>query len=152
MKTEFKLKNDLKEIELLAGPVFAFGREQGLSEKLVWEIRLVLEEIVTNIISYGYEDQKEHTIAVSIMDSQQYISLVVRDDARPFNLLEYPVPDLKIPVEGREVGGLGIHLVRKIMDEIDYKREAEGNRLFMRRRKQQSRFQKGHGGKTVVGR
>jgi serine/threonine-protein kinase RsbW len=152
MKTEFKLKNDLKEIERLAATVLAFGREQELSEKLVWEIRLVLEEIVTNIISYGYEDQKEHNIAVSIMNSEQYITLVVRDDARPFNLLEHPAPDLKIPLEGREVGGLGIHLVRKIMDEIDYKREADGNRLFMRRRKQQARFQKGHGGKTVGGR
>jgi anti-sigma regulatory factor (Ser/Thr protein kinase) len=137
MKTGLKLKNDLIEIERLAGCVLAFGEENELSDDIVWEIRLVLEEIVTNIISYGYEDKAEHEIAVSIVNGEEDITVSVRDDAKPFNLLEYPGPDLEIPLEDRGVGGMGIHMVREVMDEINYKREDDGNLLVMSRRKLQ---------------
>lgn len=136
MRTDITLKNDLIEIERLAGLVRDFGRENRLSEDLVWEIRLVLEEIVTNIISYGYEDRVGHAINVNIVNTDQAITLKIRDDARPFNLLEQPVPDLEIPIEDRGVGGMGIHIVREIMDEIDYKREDDSNLLVMTRHKQ----------------
>ena len=135
MKTGLKLKNDLIEIERLAGCVLAFGEENELNDDIVGEIRLVLEEIVTNIISYGYEDKARHEIAVSIVNGEEEITVSVRDDAKPFNLLEYPRPDLEIPLEDRGVGGMGIHMVREIMDEINYKREDDGNLLVMRRRK-----------------
>jgi len=135
MKTELKLKNDLVEIERLAGQVLSFGREQNLPDELVWEIRLVLEEVVTNIISHGYADRAAHAIEVSIVNSASDITLSVRDDAQPFNLLEHPLPDLTIPLEERGVGGMGVHIVREIMDEIDYKREADGNVVVMRRYK-----------------
>jgi anti-sigma regulatory factor (Ser/Thr protein kinase) len=135
MKTELELKNDLAEIERLAARVLSFGQEHKLPDELVWEIRLVLEEIITNIISYGYEDQAPHTIAVSIVNSDKDITLCVRDDARPFNLLEHPAPDLDIPLEERGIGGMGVHIVREIMDEIDYRREADENVVVMRRLK-----------------
>ena len=135
MKTGLKLKNDLIEIERLAGCVLAFGEENELNDDIVGEIRLVLEEIVTNIISYGYEDKARHEIAVSIVNGEEDITVSVRDDAKPFNLLEYPRPDLEIPLEDRGVGGMGIHMIREIMDEINYKREDDGNLLVMRRRK-----------------
>lgn len=137
MKTVIKLKNDLIEIERLAGCVLAFGEENELDDDIVWEIRLVLEEIVTNIISYGYEDMAEHEIEVSIVNGEENITVNVRDDAKPFNLLEHPRPDLEIPLEDRGVGGMGIHVIREIMDEINYKREDDGNLLVMRRRKLQ---------------
>ncbi len=136
MRTDITLKNDLIEIERLADRVRDFGRENRLSEDLVWEIRLVLEEIVTNIISYGYEDRADHAIDVNIVNSEQDITLRVRDDARPFNPLDQTVPDLERPLEERGDGGMGIHIVREIMDEIDYKREDDGNLLVMTRRKQ----------------
>lgn len=136
MRTDITLKNDLIEIERLADRVRDFGRENRLSEDLVWEIRLVLEEIVTNIISYGYEDRADHAIDVNIVNSEQDIIIRVRDDARPFNPLDQTVPDLERPLEERGDGGMGIHIVREIMDEIDYKREDDGNLLVMTRRKQ----------------
>ncbi len=135
MRIKITLKNNLAEIERMAGWVRDFGRENWPSEELVWQIRLVLEEVVTNIISYGYENQAGHLIEVQIVDSEQAVTLSVRDDACPFNLLEHPVPDLEIPLEDRRVGGLGIHMVRQIMDTIDYQREAGENRLLMRKRK-----------------
>jgi len=135
MKTGLKLKNDLMEMDRLLDCVLAFGKENELSDDFVWEIRLVLEEVVTNIISYGYEDKAEHEIEVNIVNANEDITVSVRDDARPFNLLEHPRPDLEIPIENRRIGGMGIHIVREIMDEIDYKREEGINLLVMRRRK-----------------
>jgi len=135
MRIKITLKNNLAEIERMAGWVQDFGRENWPSEELVWQIRLVLEEVVTNIISYGYENQADHFIEVQVVDSEQAVVLSVRDDARPFNLLEHPVPDLEIPLEDRKIGGMGIHMVRQIMDTIDYKREADENRLLMRKSK-----------------
>lgn len=135
MRTDITLKNDLIEIERLAGHVRDFGRENRLSEDLVWEIRLVLEEILTNIISYGYEDRADHVIRVVIVNAEQDITLRICDDARPFNPLEQPGPDLEIPMEDRKIGGLGIHLVRELMDEIEYRREDDGNLLVMTRHK-----------------
>jgi anti-sigma regulatory factor (Ser/Thr protein kinase) len=135
MQAEIALINDIVEIGRLADRVRAFGREHNLSEELVWEIRLVLEEVVTNIISYGYEDRAEHIIVVCLSNSERDVTLSVEDDARPFNLLEHPVPDLELPLEDRGIGGMGIHLVRRIMDEITYTRAAGRNRIVMRRHK-----------------
>lgn len=135
MNIDLKFKNELSEIERLVGCVLAFGEENELTDEIVWEIRLVLEEIVTNIISYGYEDKADHAIEVSIVNTEEDITVRVRDDARPFNLLAHPRPDLEIPLEEREVGGLGIHLIREMMDEISYEREADGNLVVMRKRK-----------------
>jgi len=135
MKTDLKLKNDLIEIERLADCVLSFGKEHGLSDDAVWEIRLVLEEVVTNIISYGYEDGSAHEIDVSIVNEEEEIAVIIRDDARPFNLLDHPRPDFEISLEDRGIGGMGIHMVREIMDEINYKREDGGNLLVMKKRK-----------------
>ncbi len=129
------LKNDLAEMGRLGAWVGSFGREHELPAELIEEIRLALEEVVTNIISYGYEGQGRHTIEVSIVDSEQDITISVRDDGRPFNLLEHPVPDLDLPLEYREVGGLGIHIMRKLMDQVDYMRKDGSNLVVMSRLK-----------------
>jgi len=136
MRIEIALKNDIAQIEQLAEQVLAFGRENDLPDELAWELRLVLEEVVTNIISYGYDDQADHVIKVSIINAEQAVTLTVQDDARPFNLLEHPLPDLEIPLEDRPVGGLGIHMVRRIMDDVDYRRDGGQNRVVMCRYKQ----------------
>ncbi len=133
MKAALTVKNNLTEIERLADWVLDFGRDQDLQDDLVWELRLVLEELVTNIISYGYADTAEHTIAVSMTARSADIIVRIQDDAGPFNLLEHPLPDLDIPYEDREIGGMGIHMIRKIMDEISYTRKENGNLLVLKR-------------------
>ncbi len=133
MKTVLKLKNDLNEIERLANSVLAFGDENKLKDNIIWEIRLALEEIVTNIISYGYEDKENHIIVVSIDTGEKDITISIKDDGIPYNILEHPKPDLEIPFEDRDIGGMGIYMVREIMDEVNYKRVDNMNQLVMRR-------------------
>ena len=94
---------------------------------------LVIEELVTNCIKYGYDDSAEHIIEIELKLSANEMKLTVTDDGHPFNPLELPEPDTNLPVEDRPIGGLGIHLLRKMSDHIDYVRDDGKNRLTLRK-------------------
>ena len=133
MKKTLILKNDISEIEGLAKAIVDFGKENNLSDKVIYDINLALEEVVGNIISYGYEDNSEHQIIIHFGLRDKELILEVTDDAKPFNPLEVPEPDIEKPIEERQVGGLGIYLVRKLMDKVEYKREQGKNILVMKK-------------------
>ncbi|MBN1345576.1 MAG: ATP-binding protein [Phycisphaerae bacterium] len=127
------LKNDLAEIGRLADVVAAFGARNGLPERDVHAIHLALEEVVTNVISYGYEDDERHDISVSLCVEGDGIVLEVRDDGRAFDPTRVPDPDVERPLAERPIGGLGLFLVRKSMDSVEYRRERDENVLSMTR-------------------
>jgi sigma-B regulation protein RsbU (phosphoserine phosphatase) len=126
------LKNDLSELQRLNQIVIAFAERHGLASELVFRLTLVLEEIVTNVISYGYDDGLEHEISVRLSWKHPHMKVEVEDDGRPFNPLEAPPPDLGKPLTEMQVGGLGIHLVRAKMDELEYRRENDRNLLILK--------------------
>ena len=128
------LDNDLPEISRLAEEVERFGAAHGLSEGTVFAVNLALEEIVTNIISYGYPDGGRHVIHLRMDLAGEELRIAIADDARAFNPLEKEEPDLDGSVDERPVGGLGIHLVRKLMDEVRYERRDDQNRLSLTKR------------------
>jgi len=130
-KHSVSLKNDLREIERLATEIDFFCREFSLSSKMTHDTHLVLEEVVTNSISYGFEDDALHVVEVTLELDEKELKIVVRDDGRPFNPLEAPPPDLDKPLEDRAIGGLGIFLIKKFMDEVSYQREGSFNILTM---------------------
>ncbi len=125
-----QLKNNLSELESVNKVVAEFAERHHLSSQVLFNLNLALEEILTNVISYGYDDKDEHEITVRLFVEQGQLNVEVDDDGRPFNPLEAPEPDLSKSLEERPVGGLGIHLVRKLMDELEYRRE-EGRNLFL---------------------
>jgi phosphoserine phosphatase RsbU/P len=125
------LKNDLAELQRLTQLVTEFAQHHGLASELVFRVTLVLEEIITNVISYAYEDDLEHEIEVRLYWHDPDMKLEVQDDGRPFNPLETPPPDIGKPMAERQVGGLGIHLVREMMDELEYRRENDKNFLVL---------------------
>ena len=84
-----------------------------------------------NVISYGYRDTAEHEIVVRINLYDSMVRAEVEDDALPFNPLEAPEPDVTKPLEDRPVGGLGIHLTRKMMDNLEYRRMGLKNLFVM---------------------
>lgn len=128
------LKNNLSEIERLADAVMQFGRENSLSDKSVFDINLALEEVVNNIISYAYTDKNEHSITIRLELEGQELMLKVEDDGTPFNPLAVAEPDIGKPLEEREPGGLGLFFVRKLTDELEYKREHDRNVLIMKKK------------------
>lgn len=134
MKKILILKNKHSETRILAKGVMDFGKENNLTEDFVAEVRLALEEMFSNIVSYGFEDDREHEIVMDIELSADLLTMKIRDDGRPFNPTEYFNPDLEKPLDEREVGGLGIHLVRHVIDEWEYNSEQGKNILTMKKR------------------
>src|SRR5262249_20217413 len=97
-------------------------------------VSLALDEVITNVIGYGYDDQRPHEILVRLLLANGRLSAEVEDDGRPFNPLTTAPPGLTSAVEGRPVGGLGIHLVRSLMEQVDYRWESDKNHLIMSKR------------------
>lgn len=127
------LVNRLAEIERMSQHIEEFADASGMDRKAVFEANLVLEEIVTNIISYAYDDGAQHEITVNLACEQSVLSITVADDGKAFNPLEQTAPDIDKPLEERKVGGLGIYFVRNLMGEIEYERVNGQNRLRMRK-------------------
>ena len=136
---EIKLGNKLSELARFNQTLTEFGRRHSLAPKIMHDLNLALEEILTNIISYGYTDNREeHEIKVGLSVQPGEVRVDVEDDGQPFSLLEAPEPDTTKPLEERTVGGLGIHLVRQLMDGLDYKRQGDRNLLSIKKMTQES--------------
>jgi anti-sigma regulatory factor (Ser/Thr protein kinase) len=135
---EIKLTNQLSEIGRFNQAFTEFGRRHRLAPKILHDVNLAVEEILANIISYGYSDNREeHEIKVGVSVQPGEVRVDVEDDGRPFNPLEAPEPDTTKPLEERTVGGLGIHLVRKLMDSLEYKRRDDRNLLIIKKNTQE---------------
>ena len=132
-KISVELENNLSEIERLSQIVTEFGKRNHLPSRALFDLNLALEEVLTNVISYGYQDNNEHQIIIRICLENGELTAVVEDDGQPFNPLEVPEPDLEKPLEERPVGGLGIYLTRKLMDELEYKQQGGRNILVMKK-------------------
>jgi serine/threonine-protein kinase RsbW len=131
---EFKTKNSLAELETLTEEIFDYYLQNGIPEDACYEIRLALEEAISNTIKYGYKDKDLHTICVKAGLEGNQVILEIVDDANEFNPLEAPEPDLSLPVEQKPIGRLGIYLMRSIMDQVDYRRVGSKNILRMTKR------------------
>lgn len=127
------IKNDLAELETMTAVIEQFGEVQALPMRVIFDMNLVLEEIITNIISYGYDDELEHSIMVELSWDNGLLALTVIDDAKPFDPLANAAPDLLLPLEEREAGGLGIFFVKEKMDEVTYTWEQGHNILAMKK-------------------
>ena len=133
-KIEITLRNDHVELNRLAEELEGFLEGHDIGPDVAFKVNLALDELVTNVINYGYEDNGEHAIRLLLTLDGQTLRLVLEDDGKPFNPLDVPPPDLDAQVEDRQVGGLGIHFVRQVMDRVTYRRDAGRNVLTMERR------------------
>ena len=129
MSKNILINNNLSEIEKLSKAVAEFGKINNLSSEVIYDVRLALEEVVSNIINYGFEDNYEHQISIEMNLQGETLTMKIKDDGKPFNPLEVKSTNLEKPFDEREIGGMGIHIVRKLMDKILYKRE-EGNNVL----------------------
>lgn len=137
-KITFKLKNKLSELDTLCQNLERFGESIGLSPKFIFETNLALDELFTNIISYGYSDNKVHIITVEISLQNNELLFSIEDDGLPFNPTEVEEPDLGCSIEECKIGGLGIHLAKNLMDEVCYQRCKEKNILTLKKKIQES--------------
>ena len=132
-KVSFKLKSNLSELDALCQKLEKFGQSMGLSQKCIFEANLALDELFTNIISYGFDDKNEHTISITISLQNDELVFNIEDDGIPFNPTKVESPDLECTIEECRIGGLGIHLAKNLMDEVCYQRCNDKNVLTLRK-------------------
>ena len=131
---ELRFANDLGALAALAERVERFGAEQRLPARMVNALNVVLDEAVSNAINHGYDAGALGEIAVRLRREPDGVTVEVEDDGRAFDPLQAPPPDLTLPLEQRPIGGLGIHLIRNLMDEVSYARVGDRNVLKMAKR------------------
>ena len=125
-----QLENRLEEFQRFESAFMDFARFQNLNDEVIYAIQLSVDELFTNIVSYGYDDSETHIVKFVIDVTQEEVRIEIIDDAKPFNPLDdAPDVNLDLSVEERKIGGVGIHLVKSLMSEVTYVRDGEFNRL-----------------------
>jgi len=135
MKTvQFAAKFEyLDEIREFVG---AIARSGGFSDKDVYNIQLATDEAASNIIEHAYERITDGVLELSCGVGDDLITIVLIDHGESFDPSEIPLPDLKADLSDRKIGGLGIFLMRKLMDEVHYEAKSnKSNILTMTKRK-----------------
>lgn len=102
---------------------------EGVHPGVAHDVQLVTEEVVCNALDYGRIEGRQHEISVGIAIEGDLITLEFKDDCVAYNPLERPEPDLDADIADRPVGGLGVHLVKQLAEEVTYAREGAHNVL-----------------------
>jgi serine/threonine-protein kinase RsbW len=119
----------LENLEPMLDFITQEAKRLNFDGKKLSQIRLASEEALVNVINYAYPDKGGNIEITCDIEDNQRLVVVIIDWGISFNPLNMPEPDIKSPVEKRQIGGLGIYLVRSIMDEVNYRREGNQNIL-----------------------
>lgn len=130
MKTELVLKNDIREIPRLEEFVSQTGTQEGVPPEGIDMLILALEEAVTNVINYAYGDG-EGEITLTAERQGDALVFEIKDRGKAFDPTQVGEPDVTLPAEERQLGGLGLFLIRKIMDGVHYRRIQDTNILTL---------------------
>ena len=123
----------LDEIREYVGNI---AREGGFGNKDVYNIQLATDEAASNIIEHAYENIADGVLELACGVQGDTIKIILTDHGDPFDPSEIPLPDLKADLSDRKIGGLGIFLMRKLMDEVHYESKADkSNTLTLLKRK-----------------
>lgn len=124
------LKNEVQELTKLPEFVDTVCEEAGIDMALIASLNLALEEAATNVVLYAYPDG-EGLIDIDAVYTPQYMKFVITDSGIPFDPTQKEDADITLSAEERPIGGLGIHLVRQIMDTVSYERNDGHNILTL---------------------
>lgn len=117
--------------------IAAAAEQAGFNECTVYQVRLAIDEACTNIIDHAYGGERSGVIECTYRIQEEELVVTLRDEGRPFDPEAVPEPNLSANLEERTGGGLGLYLIRKIMDEVDFDFESEaGNVLTMVKRRE----------------
>lgn len=122
MEKKLILQNEVAEISKLAIFIEELGEEFGLSPELVFNLNLVLEEAVSNVILYAYPREEHQTISLIARKKDNQLIFVLTDSGKEFDPTQAPDADITLSAEDRPIGGLGIFLIRQIMNTVEYQR------------------------------
>ncbi len=124
-----KAKAKLENLDLFLDFIKQFNKKNNISEAVSTEIILVAEEIIVNVMNYAYPDYDNGEVEINLSTENDLFKFNVIDSGQPFDITAAEDPDVTLSVDERDVGGVGIFLVKNIMDSISYKRENSKNIL-----------------------
>ena len=122
-----ELGNELDQMANVMAALADFSAGAGLDKAVSQAAELALDELLNNVITHAYLDTDQHTIVVEMCIAENALHIVVSDDGIPFNPFELKEPNLKTSLEERQVGGVGVLLVKKFMDDCSYQRLGDRN-------------------------
>ncbi len=121
--------NSAEEAPRIARRVEYFLHDQQIPDTIINKLLLCIDELITNIIAHAYNDDEEHAVLLECRISEDRVELELRDDGVQFDATKQTRPNTKLGIDNRDIGGLGIHLVMTLMDNVEYKREGDFNVL-----------------------
>jgi serine/threonine-protein kinase RsbW len=131
VKENIVITNNVEELPILAAKVEELAEKWELPMALAMNLNLVLEEAVSNVIFYAFNDQVNHEITILFKLENNILTIEITDDGIAFDPTLRKKPDLTLPAEERPIGGLGIFLISKIMDSVNYSRQNNQNKLTL---------------------
>ncbi len=134
MERKIIIENNIEELPKLFEKIEMLGEEWELSVPLTMNINLALEEAVTNVIFYAYDDEKKHEITILVTLKDELLRIEIIDDGKIFDPTQRAHPDITLSAEERSIGGLGIFLIKQIMDSVEYSRVNNNNVLTLIKR------------------
>lgn len=136
---QLELKNELSELKALNRYLNNWSGVIGLPLYSILRINICLDELFTNLVLYGFDDNLEHIVKFTLNGDNQFVIINIEDDGIPFNPLEKIDPDFPENVESAKIGGLGILIIRKLMDNVSSERRQGKNMLTMKKNIQKKR-------------
>ncbi len=133
LQESITLKNETPELERLAGFIETCSERMDLPMPLAMKLDLALEEAVANVILYAYPGQTDQSVEIDLERRGELLTLRITDSGIPFDPTAREEPDLSLGAEERPIGGLGIFLVRQLMDSVEYERRDNRNILTMQK-------------------
>ena len=130
-KRSLFISNKIDELSKVATFLEELGVSWGIPNSLKANFNLVIEEALSNTILYGYNDADNHTIEITFTKSDSQISITIKDDGLEFDPTKKRDPDTTLTAEDRPIGGLGIFLIKQMMDNVQYLREERINYLIL---------------------
>ncbi len=131
-----KFRAKFEQLEEIRDFVGRAAREAGFSEKAVYSVQLAADEAASNIIEHAYEGKPDATFELSCEHKGKALVMVFHDQGKSFDFDRVEVPDLKADLSDRKIGGLGIYLMHKLMDHVDYTVTSSGNTLTLVKQKE----------------
>ncbi len=130
-QTRFILNSSLSELERLHTILEQLKNDWQLPETFILQLNLVLDELFTNVVSYGFRNEPDQTVDFSLIHRGDSVEVVICDHGRPFDPTAADTPDLGAPLDQKPTGGLGIFLARRYADTFAYRRVEDKNILTL---------------------
>ena len=141
MTSEFKLSvtSNMKNLTAISDFITSVAKKLGLDDDQTFALQMAVDEACANVIEHAYGGQTNGTISIHCQTLNDDVVVTIHDHGRPFDPQSVPRPDITAPLEKRQNGGLGLYLMEKLMDSVEWEFDAEkGNTLTLRKRREKS--------------